>query len=195
MRHGDKTVKLGRDRDHRRAMLNNLATSVLKQGLQESPIKRQVRTTLAKAKAVAPLVERLITYGKKGDLSAKRQAIRFVKDREAFKGLFTSLSERYKSRLGGYTRVLKLSNFRHGDNAPMAIISLVEEEIAPKKSLKKGAKAASKAGGQVGTAKAAGNVKSVGKPKAATKAKKIEAVDVESTPVEQTPSSDTSSKE
>lgn len=172
MRHGDKTVKLGRDRDHRRAMLNNLATSVLLQGLNETPMKRQVRTTLAKAKAVAPLVDRLISYGKKGDLSAKRQAIRFVKDREAFKGLFTTLGERYKARIGGYTRVLKLSAYRHGDNAPMAIVTLVEDEVV----VKKAAKAKST------TAKTA-KVKAAAKPKASPKSKAAaEAIDVEASP-------------
>ncbi|MBF0433114.1 MAG: 50S ribosomal protein L17 [Fibrobacteria bacterium] len=150
MRHGVKLSKLGRGRNHRRAMLRNLATSVLEQGLHDEQMERHVVTTLPKAKAVRGLVERLITYGKKGDLSAKRQARRFVKNKEAFKGLFETLGERYKEREGGYTRILKLSSRRHGDNAEMAIIALVEDEI--KKKLKK---KVSKAKKKVQTASAA----------------------------------------
>jgi large subunit ribosomal protein L17 len=139
MRHGVKTKKLGRDRAHRKAMLNNLATSILLKGLEEEQMSRQVRTTVQKAKAVRSLVERLITYAKKGDLSAKRQAARFVKDKDVFKGLFSTLGERYQGRNGGYTRILKLSSNRHGDNAEMAVISLVEDEVVakPKKKTKK----------------------------------------------------------
>lgn len=132
MRHSDKVPKLRRDRDHRRAMLNNLATSVLLKGCAEAPMERQVRTTVAKAKAVRTLVDRLITYAKKGDLTSKKMAAGIVKDRLAFKELFSKLGERYKERQGGYTRVLKLANPRHGDNAEMAIISLVENEITKK---------------------------------------------------------------
>ena len=144
MRHGVKTKKIGRDRAHRKAMLNNLATSILLKGLEEEQMSRQVRTTVHKAKAVCSLVERLITYAKKGDLSAKRQAARFVKDKEAFKGLFSTLGERYQNRNGGYTRILKLSSNRHGDNAEMAIISLVEDEVISKPKKKKARKTTAK---------------------------------------------------
>ena len=80
MNHGVKKVKLGRDADHRRAMLKNLSTSVLRQGLEANQGDRAVVTTVDKAKAVRSMVERLITYAKKGDLSARRQAAKFVDD-------------------------------------------------------------------------------------------------------------------
>ena len=133
MRHGNKLKTLGREASHRKAMIKNLATSILFQGLQEEQMKRQVRTTVQKAKAVRGLVDRLITYAKKGDLTSKRQAAKFVKDKDTFKGLFGVLGERYQERAGGYTRILKLSTNRHGDNASMAIISLVEDEVIKKK--------------------------------------------------------------
>lgn len=139
MRHGVKKYKLGRDNKHRRAMLRNLATSVLKQGLESDPMDRQVRTTVQKAKAVRGLVDRLITYAKKGDLSARRQAARFVpeKEHDVLRRLFSELGDRYKDRQGGYTRILKVSGNRHGDNAEMAIITLVEDEVTPKVKKKK----------------------------------------------------------
>lgn len=142
MRHGNKLKKLGREASHRKAMLNNLATSVLKQGLEEEQMDRQIRTTVQKAKAVRSLVERLITYAKKGDLAAKKLAIKHIHDKDVFVGLFEKLGERYKERAGGYTRVLKLANTRHGDNAAMAVITLVENEVGKKKKKKKAKKAA-----------------------------------------------------
>jgi len=133
MRHGVKKAKLGRDSAHRKAMLKNLATSVIKQGAAEEQVDRQVRTTLPKAKAVRSLVERLITYGKKGDLSARRQAAKFVQEPAVLQDLFETIAVRYKDREGGYTRILKLSENRHGDNAEMALISLVDDNVNPKK--------------------------------------------------------------
>jgi large subunit ribosomal protein L17 len=133
-------------------MLRNLATSILLKGMTDNQLERQVITTLHKAKAVQGLVDRLITYGKKGDLSARRQAVRFVKDKEAFQGLFDILGDRYKERKGGYTRILKLSSNRHGDNAEMAAIMLVEDEITPrpkKKSRPKKKAAAEKSKAEV----------------------------------------------
>ncbi len=141
MRHGVKHNRLDRNTDHRRALVNNLATSILKKGLEEEPMKRQVRTTITKAKVIRGLVERLITYAKQGDLGARRQAARFVKEPEVLQGLFEVIAKRYSKRAGGYTRVLKLAENRRGDNSQMAIIMLVEEEIR-EKSKKKPAKAA-----------------------------------------------------
>lgn len=141
MRHGVKHNRLDRNTDHRRALVNNLATSILKKGLEEEPMKRQVRTTITKAKVIRGLVDRLITYAKKGDLGARRQAARFVKEPEVLQGLFDVIAKRYSKRAGGYTRVLKLGENRRGDNSEMAIIMLVEEEIR-EKSKKKPAKAA-----------------------------------------------------
>ncbi len=143
MRHGVKHNRLNRNTDHRRALLNNLATSVLKKGLEEEVMKRQVRTTVVKAKVVRGLVERLITYAKKGDLSARRQAARFVKEPAVLQGLFDIIGKRYATRAGGYTRVLKLGEPRKGDNADMAVIMLVEDEVRTK--TKKAPKRASKA--------------------------------------------------
>jgi len=127
MRHGVKKAKLGRTAAHRKAMLNNLATSIIKQGMAEEQVDRQVRTTIQKAKAVRSLVERLVTYAKKGDLSARRQAAKFIQEPAVLQDLFDTIGPRYESRQGGYTRILKLNDNRHGDNAEMALISLVEE--------------------------------------------------------------------
>jgi large subunit ribosomal protein L17 len=131
-RHGVVGKRLGRNVGHRKALLKNLATSVIAQGLKEEPMERQVVTTVTKAKAIRGLVERLITYAKKGDLAARRQAARFVTQPKVLSGLFDTLAPRYAKRAGGYTRVLKLSGNRMGDASQLAIITLVEEEIKPK---------------------------------------------------------------
>src|SRR5690606_27365469 len=142
MRHGVVRNRLNRDTDHRRAMLNNLATSILRQGLNTDQLDRKVITTVPKAKVVRGLVDRLITYAKKGDLSARRQAAKFVHDSDVLKGLFSDLGPRYAARAGGYTRVLKVSENRKGDNAEMALITLVEDEVTPRRAARKPAKTA-----------------------------------------------------
>ncbi len=142
MRHGVVHNRLNRDTDHRRAMLNNLATSILRQGLNADQLDRKVITTVPKAKVVRGLVDRLITYAKKGDLSARRQAAKFVHDSDVLKGLFSDLGPRYAGRAGGYTRVLKVAENRKGDNAEMALITLVEDEVTPRRASRKPAKAA-----------------------------------------------------
>ena len=129
MRHGVKVKKWGANASHRRAMLRSLSTSILLRGLEADPQDRVVRTTLLKAKMVRSMVDRLITYAKKGDLSARRQAARFVMDPKVLKGLFDVIGPRYAKRNGGYTRVLKLSNYRPGDAAEMALVSLVEDQV------------------------------------------------------------------
>ena len=144
MRHGVKHNRLNRNHDHRKSLLNNLATSILRQGLKAEALERSVVTTITKAKVVRGLVERLITYAKKGDLSARRQAAKFVKDPEVLQSLFSDLSARYAKRAGGYTRVLKLAERKVGDNSQLAMITLVEEAISPRKP-KKSATAKSKA--------------------------------------------------
>lgn len=131
-RHGVVGKRLSRNVGHRKALLKNLATSVIAQGLKEEVMERQVVTTVTKAKAVRGLVERLITYAKQGDLASRRQAARFVTQPQVLSGLFDTLAARYAKRPGGYTRVLKLSGNRVGDAAQMAVIALVEEEIKPK---------------------------------------------------------------
>ncbi len=132
MRHGDKRFKLGLLAGPRRALLKNLATSILKQGMAAEQGDRAVITTLIKAKAVRSLVERLITYAKKGDLSARRQAAKFVQEPEVLQALFSEIGPRYASRQGGYTRVLKMPGARRGDSAPMALIALVENDVTAK---------------------------------------------------------------
>lgn len=140
-RHGVVGKRLGRNVGHRKALLKNLATSVITQGLKDEPMERHVVTTVTRAKQVRGLVERLITYAKQGDLAARREAARFVTVPSTLQGLFDVLGKRYSKRPGGYTRVLKLGAQRHGDASHMAVISLVEEEIAPK-TRKKAPKAA-----------------------------------------------------
>jgi large subunit ribosomal protein L17 len=143
MRHGVKNKKLGVDAEHKRAILRSLATSILLKGLEKDPVDRQVRTTLFKAKLVSGVVDRLVTYAKKGDLSARRQAARFVMDPDVLKGLFNEIGPRYASRAGGYTRVLKLGLNRAGDASEMALIGLVEDEIKVKAEKKAPVKKAS----------------------------------------------------
>jgi large subunit ribosomal protein L17 len=104
---------------HRQAMFENLAASLLKH--------EQIRTTLPKAKDLRPIVERLITLGKRGGLHARRQAIARLQDKKIADKLLTTLAERYANRPGGYTRILK-AGFRYGDNAAMAIIELVDRD-------------------------------------------------------------------
>jgi large subunit ribosomal protein L17 len=141
MRHGVVFNRLGRKSEHRHAMLNSLATSILRQGLNDGQMDRKVITTLPKAKVVRGLVDRLITYAQKGDLSARRQAAKVVHDSEVLQGLFSDLGPRYAKRAGGYTRVLKVAENRKGDNADMALITLVEDEITPRRAARKPAKA------------------------------------------------------
>lgn len=145
MRHGVKKFKLNRTASHRKAMLKNLATSIIKQGVAEDQMDRQVKTTVIKAKAVRGLVDRLVTYAKKGDLSARRQAAKFIQEPAVLKDLFDKIGPRYADRQGGYTRILKLSANRKGDNAEMAIITLVEDEVAKKAVQKPAKQTASKA--------------------------------------------------
>jgi large subunit ribosomal protein L17 len=115
MRHLCRGRKLSRKTSHRKAMLSNLAISVLD--------KERVVTTVAKAKEVRGVVERLITYGKKGDLNSIRIASKTIKDKTLLKKLFSDIAPAYKDREGGYTRILKLGE-RKGDNAPTSIIEL-----------------------------------------------------------------------
>lgn len=144
MRHGVKHNRLNRPAGHRKALLSNLATSIILQGLKTEQMDRKIRTTLARAKTVRGVVERLVTFAKKGDLSARREAARVIHDHAALQGLFDVIGPRYKDRNGGYTRVLKLSSERAGDAAEMALIELVEDEIQPSKKPKKAKPVASK---------------------------------------------------
>jgi large subunit ribosomal protein L17 len=123
MRHGIAHRKLGRTTSHRTAMFANMAASLIKH--------EQIVTTLPKAKELRPVVEKLVTLAKRGDLHARRQAISQVRDVDQVGKLFAVLGPRYAERKGGYTRVLK-AGFRHGDNAAMAVIEFVDRDPAEK---------------------------------------------------------------
>jgi large subunit ribosomal protein L17 len=123
MRHGKVHRKLNRKPEHRRAMFANMAAALIKH--------EQIMTTLPKAKDLRPVVEKLITLGKRGDLHARRQAVAKIRDIAMVKKLFEVLGPRYKERNGGYTRVLK-AGFRYGDSAPIAVIELVDRDESAK---------------------------------------------------------------
>ena len=117
MRHKISGRKLNRTSSHRKALFKNLAQALLRH--------ETIKTTLPKAKDLRPVVEKLITLGKRADLHARRQAISKIQDVDLVKKLFDDIAPRFQERQGGYTRVLK-AGFRYGDNAPMAVIQLVE---------------------------------------------------------------------
>ena len=117
MRKRRKTVKLQRDAAHRRSLLANLTCSLIEHG--------SIQTTLAKAKALRPVAEKMVTLGKRGDLHARRQAIAFLRQKSAAKTLFEKIAPASADRQGGYCRITKLGA-RHSDSAPMAIIEWMD---------------------------------------------------------------------
>lgn len=119
MRHRKAGRKLNKTASHRKAMFSNMAVALIKH--------EQIVTTLPKAKELRPVVEKLITLAKRGDLHARRQAISKVRDTSIVSKLFDTLGPRYVDRNGGYTRVLK-AGYRYGDSAPMAVIELVDRD-------------------------------------------------------------------
>ncbi len=123
MRHGVAGRKLGVTSTHRLAMFRNMAVALIKH--------EQITTTLPKAKELRPVAEKLITLGKRGGMHARRQAYAQLRDDAIVGKLFGSLAERYRTRAGGYTRVLK-AGVRHGDAADMAVIELVERNLSAK---------------------------------------------------------------
>ena len=123
MRHGNAHRKFNRTASHRRAMFANMAAAVIKH--------EQISTTLPKAKDLRPVVEKLVTLGKRGDLHARRQAISQIRDVGMVKKLFEVIGPRYKERNGGYLRIMK-AGFRHGDNAPAAVIEFVDRDVDAK---------------------------------------------------------------
>ncbi|WOJ88446.1 50S ribosomal protein L17 [Methylocapsa polymorpha] len=123
MYHGHAKRRFGRTHEHRKAMFANLSQALIKH--------EQIVTTLPKAKDLRPIVEKLVTLGKRGDLHARRQAIAQIKDVKLVGKLFDVLASRYKERHGGYTRVLK-AGFRYGDNAPLAVIEFVDRDVEAK---------------------------------------------------------------
>ena len=119
MRHGFRGRRFNRTAEHRKAMFANMSAALIKH--------EQIVTTLPKAKELRPIVEKLVTLGKRGDLHARRLAMSQMRDEAMVKKLFEVIGPRYKERPGGYTRVLK-AGFRYGDNAPMAVIELVDRD-------------------------------------------------------------------
>ncbi|WP_375659434.1 50S ribosomal protein L17 [Bartonella sp. MR30HLJHH] len=123
MRHSKSGRKLNRTASHRKAMFANMATSLIEH--------EQIVTTLPKAKEIRPIVEKLVTLGKRGGLHARRQAIAVLRDAGKVAKLFDTLALRYASRNGGYLRIMK-AGFRTGDNAPMAVIEFVDRDVEAK---------------------------------------------------------------
>ena len=142
MRHQKKTVKLGRKAEHRKALLANQVCSLIEH--------ERIKTTLAKAKAVRPLAERMVTLGKNGSLHARRTALAVLRQKNAVKKLFENIAPRSADRLGGYTRIVKLGP-RKSDSAPVAFLEWVDaapvtEEKEPKKKGKEKSPKPDKAG-------------------------------------------------
>ncbi len=123
MRHRNSGRKLNRTASHRKAMFANMAAALIEH--------EQIVTTLPKAKDLRPIIERLVTLAKRGDLHARRQAISAIRSIAGVKKLFETIGPRYKERAGGYTRVLK-AGFRHGDSAAVAVIEFVDRDVAEK---------------------------------------------------------------
>lgn len=123
MNHRNAHRKFSRHSSQRRALFSGLANALIKH--------EQIKTTLPKAKEIQPMVDKLITVGKKGTLAARRQLIAFLRDESMAEKLIAVLAKRYEARKGGYTRVLK-AGFRYGDSAPMAVIELVDRDVSAK---------------------------------------------------------------
>ena len=149
MRHGKKTVKLGRSQSHRDALLSNQVCSLIEHG--------RIKTTLAKAKAVRPLAEKMLTLGKKASLHNRRTAMAVLGQKDAVKKLFDEIAPRSATRKGGYTRIIKLG-YRKSDAAPLALIewvdaAVVEEVLEPATEKKAKAKTVKPEAAEAGEAK------------------------------------------
>jgi len=123
MRHGIKTKKLNRTSSHRKAMLSNMAVSLV--------LHEQITTTLPKAKVLRPVVEKMVTFGKQGDLAARRKLFSLLRSELAVTKFIDIIAKRYADRQGGYLRIMK-AGFRYGDMAPMAVIEFVDRDINAK---------------------------------------------------------------
>jgi len=167
MRHRKAGKELGRNPSHRRAMLRNMVTSLLKH--------EQIETTDVKAKAVRPVAEKMITLAKRGDLHARRQALAYIQDKETTHRLFGDLKDRYLDRQGGYVRIIK-KGVRKGDGAAISIIQLLPVEGGKKSGKKKVKKSKSKktSPDKSGDIAAGKGKKGEGKPKPEKAAKKEE---------------------
>ena len=119
MKHNITHRKLNRTSSHRKALLMNLSNALIKH--------EQITTTLIKAKELRPFVEKIVTLGKKGDLQSRRKAISILQDEKMTNKIFDTFAKRYKDRIGGYTRIIKIGN-RYGDNAPTAVIEFVDRD-------------------------------------------------------------------
>jgi len=128
MRHKRVGRKLGVVSKHRRAMFRNMATDLFRH--------ESITTTDARAKEIRRVAEKIITLAKKGTLQSRRQAAAFIKDKDVLKKLFSEIADKYKDRPGGYTRIIKMG-YRKGDNAPLSLIEIVQEDFKPKKKKKK----------------------------------------------------------
>jgi len=158
MGHRDKSVKLNRTSSHRKAMFSNMATSLLQH--------RIIRTTDSKAKALKPIVDRIIATAKQNDLHAKRMVARTIHDKEVFKKLFREIVPQFKDRTSGFSRVIKLG-VRRGDGAPISVVELlIDKPVEVEDSKEKGKKG--KAFGKSKAAKS-GKSKAPKKKKAAAK--------------------------
>lgn len=165
MRHLVDSRKLGRTTPHRLALFRNLLSALITHD--------RIETTLPKAKELRRWADWMVTLGKDGTLAARRRAARWVQDDAALKKLFGNLSERFKERKGGYTRIMRMGQ-RHGDNAPMAIIEYLSAEIAPSATTPKTKRVAKKADAESAPKKAAPKkaaAKTTKAPKKATKSK------------------------
>jgi large subunit ribosomal protein L17 len=160
MRHRVRSRKLGRTSAHRKAMYRNMVTSLLDH--------ERIQTTDAKAKEVRRLAERMITLGKRGSLHARRRALSVIRSREVTAKVFDELAERFRSRPGGYTRVVKLGP-RRGDAAALSVVELVEELAPAAEAPKKGRKASKKAATSKAAGKKAATAKAAGKKTASRK--------------------------
>ncbi len=177
MRHNKSGRRLGRTTSHRIAMFRNMVTSFLNH--------EKITTTDAKAKELRSIAEKMITLGKKGDLHAMRQAASYIRDKQVVTKLFSTIAPRYKERNGGYTRIIKLG-IRPGDNSPLSVIELVEEELQKKAEAKPAAKKAApkKAGKTVAAETACGEAVAAAPAKAAkSKAKPAEDADAQNSTV------------
>ena len=119
MKHNIKNKKLNKTSSHRKAMFMNMSNALIKH--------EQITTTLAKAKELKRFVEKIVTLGKKGDLLSRRKAVSILQDQKMSKKVFEVFADRYKTRAGGYTRIIKLGN-RYGDNAPIAVIEFIDRD-------------------------------------------------------------------
>ena len=130
MRHQKKTVRLGRTAEHRKALLANQVCALIEH--------QRIKTTLAKAKAVRPLAEKMVTLGKKGSIHARRNALATLRQKTAVKKLFDQVAPRSTDRNGGYTRIVRLGR-RKSDSAPMAFIEWVDAQVVEEKAAEQGA--------------------------------------------------------